>query len=897
MKVSLFFKDATVIELGSSDYRFVFDLSKFNIPKLSKNTRMYIENVNLPIFKDPTFSTFTEDHSGNFRGYFELMCDNIDNENNISTSDNGTSKNIIFTHPFKNNKSIINPDPMNLYNYKVNQNFLNQNFTLELYLYDDEGNPFTTQRSRKQEKDKTSTEYASYLTKLVELNALVNHLKTFDPIIEQYEKDLIDHINFEETTRLEMETRILDIENLKITSVNVTPLRIRIMMEFILEIINTGNTKAIIYLFEKTIENIVNLSTNASLKKFKLNDYYIVFDQNQIHKNNIETARSTIQNLQISNNIIYYNIDESLDPVFDNTDTSHVIINSQKYNNIDYTVDTTSKTGKIDFEVFMTENSFQVHNIKITPTDSSATHIIVKNDELKILSTALIPFDITPYKYIFIKDIAGSITNIILTGSVDEQKNKFINMEVIRTGTLYSVVINESSGFNVGDTISINGEFLGGITSTNDFQLLVGSIDVVATDISFNLIDYIDESKALDNKFDIVVNKVNNDGLYSITTFDFTKNLNEYAINETILIEGSFLGGENVINDLMFEVSEISKDIVPIIINNTTSTYKMNFVINNTDTGIVLKDVSDTIKTTGTFTNLKVVLDGSDQYIILIDELISDIFEANDTILIPGSLIGGVNTTNDLLITITEIDVISPIVTGPIKTLIITSAVIPAKITNYEITISSLKKDKSGVFINSLVFTSIGDIPVSQNVIITASVVTPITHEFSITISSIVAGVPTFTFNSVYQNIDLPIGKIEKLEILSTTINNGLVIKVQGEILTSNILTPSAGVNIGVINVFSDIILKINDIDTQGKSKYTQNVVDKNIEIDVTKSSIPYTNSTSLLSFSTQQKLQMKAMSVTMVLYEEENLNEQSSYDAINGNTYSRIRACQHRRI
>ena len=185
----------------------------------------------------------------------------------------------------------------------------------------------------------------------------------------------------------------------------------------------------------------------------------------------------------------------------------------------------------------------------------------------------------------------------------------------------------------------------------------------------------------------------------------------------------------------------------------------------------------------------------------------------------------------------------------------------------------------------------------AQNVVITTSIVGQITHEFSITITSIVAGVPTFTFNSVYQTIDLPIGKIEKLEILNSTVNNGLVIKVIGEILTSNILTPSAGINIGGINVFSDIILKINDIDIQGKSKYTQNVVDKNFEIDVTKSSIPYTNSTSLLSFSTQQKLQMRQMNITMVLYDEENLNEQSSYDAINGNTYSRLKGCQHRRI
>jgi len=896
MKLSLFFKDATVIELGSSDYRFIFDLSKFNIPRLSKNTRMYIENVNLPIFKDPVFSTFTEDNSGNFRGYFEMMCDNIDNENNISTSDNNTSKSMIFTHPFENNKSIINPDPMHMYNYKVNQNFLNQNFTLELYLYDDEGNPFTTQRSRKQEKNKNSTEYATYLTKLVELNGLVNHLTTLDPIIEQFENDLVDQLGYEEITKLEMETRLEDIENLNIASLNVTPNRIQIMMIFILEIINTGNVKAIIYLFEKTIENIVNLATNASLKKFKLNDYYNVFDENQTHKNNIKTLESTIQNLQISNETLYYNIVESLDPVYDASNTTHVIINSQKYNNIDYTIN--AKTGKIDFEIYMTENNFQVHNIKITPTDTTSTHLIVKNDELKILKTALVPFDITPYKYIFIKDIATSINTLILSGTVDEQKNKFIYLEVIRTGTAYSVVINESSGFTIADTININGEFLGGVTPTNNFQLSVSTIDVVANDISFNLIDQVDESKALNNKFDIVVKKVNNDGLYSITSFDFTKNLNEYAVFETILIEGTFLGGEIVSNDLMVEISEISKVLpAPIIINNTTSSYKMNFAINNTSTGIVIKDAAAVVKTTGTFTNLKIVLDGSDQYIILVDQLTSDLFEANDTILIPGSLIGGVNTTNDLLLTITEVNAIAPIIAGPIKTLVITTGVIPAKITNYSIQISSLKKDKTGVLINSLSFTSIGDIPIAQNVIITASVVAPITHEFSINITSIVLGVPNFTFNTVYQSIDLPIGKIEKLEILNSTLNNGLIILVKGEILTNTVLTPSAAINIGAINVASDIILKINDLDTQGKSFYTQNVVNKNLEIDVTKSSIPYTNSTSLLSFSTQQKKQMRAMNITMVLYDEGNLNEQSSYDAINGNTYSRLRDCQHRRI
>jgi len=75
----------------------------------------------------------------------------------------------------------------------------------------------------------------------------------------------------------------------------------------------------------------------------------------------------------------------------------------------------------------------------------------------------------------------------------------------------------------------------------------------------------------------------------------------------------------------------------------------------------MIKDATDVVKTTATFTNLKIVLDGSDVYIILVDELIFDLFEANDTILIPGSLIGGVDTTNDLLLTITEIDAIAPI--------------------------------------------------------------------------------------------------------------------------------------------------------------------------------------------------------------------------------------------
>jgi len=123
-----------------------------------------------------------------------------------------------------------------MYNYKINQNFLNQNFTLELYLYDDEGQSFTTQRSRKQEKNKASTEYTSYLTKLLELNALVNHVINMEPIIEAFETQLIDHISYEETTKLEMETRIQDIENSVVSSVNVTPLRVRIMMDFILKL-------------------------------------------------------------------------------------------------------------------------------------------------------------------------------------------------------------------------------------------------------------------------------------------------------------------------------------------------------------------------------------------------------------------------------------------------------------------------------------------------------------------------------------------------------------------------------------------------------------------------------------------------------------------------------------
>ena len=75
-----------------------------------------------------------------------------------------------------------------------------------------------------------------------------------EPIIEAFETQLIDHISFEETTKLEMDTRLQDIEKLNVSSVNITPIRVRIMMNFILEIINTGNHKAIIYLFEKQLK-------------------------------------------------------------------------------------------------------------------------------------------------------------------------------------------------------------------------------------------------------------------------------------------------------------------------------------------------------------------------------------------------------------------------------------------------------------------------------------------------------------------------------------------------------------------------------------------------------------------------------------------------------------------
>ena len=64
-----------------------------------------------------------------------------------------------------------------------------------------------------------------------------------------------------------------------------------------------------------------------------------------------------------------------------------------------------------------------------------------------------------------------------------------------------------------------------------------------------------------------------------------------------------------------------------------------------------------------------------------------------------------------------------------------------------------------------------------------------------------------------------------------------------------------------------------------------------------TKNALVPVNTKLITSISDHQKDKVKAMHMSMVLYDEIPEYTQSSYDAISGNTYSRVMNCQFKRI
>jgi len=200
-------------------------------------------------------------------------------------------------------------------------------------------------------------------------------------------------------------------------------------------------------------------------------------------------------------------------------------------------------------------------------------------------------------------------TNIVPGGagatfSVDRSSGVYNNIQVTDPGTNY--VVNTK--------LKILGSELGGEDVTNDLLLKVTEVGTVDTHLDISL--YTTDSVAgLGATFDVEIGGAN-DYLVTVNTAGA-----DYAVGDSVTILGSVVGGTDVTNDLSFNVATV------------TATY----------TNVPYSTTGSALGNSATF---DVVRNGS-AYSVTVNNGGNN-FQVGDVITIFGSVLGGIDVTNDV---------------------------------------------------------------------------------------------------------------------------------------------------------------------------------------------------------------------------------------------------------
>ena len=278
-------------------------------------------------------------------------------------------------------------------------------------------------------------------------------------------------------------------------------------------------------------------------------------------------------------------------------------------------------------------------------------------------------------------------------------------------GTSYSATFSQTgTGFAVSDTITILGSLVGGADSTNDITITIDTVDtggeiltytVTGTAVNtFSVTNITNQTNLVGSgaTFDIEVNGLTES--YLITVANAGDN---YGVNQTLDIAGDIVGGTSPENDLTLTITGVNNDstlsaggISTVSVVGTapkaTSAFTVadrlkidgtSFTGGATPTNDLIIEVTSVdsdggitgTSVTGTAPNANVDYTNIAQsstsgsgtgatfdinrtgttYTPTITNGGAN-FATNDTITILGSLVGGVNSTNDVTITVTTVD-------------------------------------------------------------------------------------------------------------------------------------------------------------------------------------------------------------------------------------------------
>lgn len=898
MRLNLNFKDATILRVSQNEFKISFDMSTLNKPRLSPDARVYIEHFNLPEFIDEKNGR----NKGDLHGYFELRCDNINNGTDWDSEYGQTGSVILFQSPLTNFATFTNNDPMYIRNFKINQNFFTNKLTFTLRIYDRKGQPFVSSQIEDSEIDDKTIEYVTYQTKLNELKVLTDSKKRNDAqeeFINETNNNNEINLNLandEMTEALQKLVYELNV-NINTTSTTGPALQYILRFEIIRDITLTNSYQHIIYLYEVYLKtaSIAGLRLVRALQPL-FDRFYETYLNYLSKQKEFSQSEVFVYDILSKKDVVWQQFENEFTP-------NNVLVKPDKLTGVDYEVVVsggTNKTGKLDCEFFNSVENKIVKAVVSNITPNAGTNNILQKDDVLTIDKSEFK-NILPdtFSYVFSKLYTASIDNVSFPGSANDSR---IIMVVERTDKGYDVSLDktfDNRGFTAGNTILVKGSALGGEDGDaadikNDVLITINSIIEYNSTYDYDFPAYNDPDYDDNGDFDIKIQRDNvnvNDNKirakYVIISQNFTRTKN-YASGNEIVINGLALGGVDGTHDLTIVVGKVNTDKQEDTLDGpTTSDHSIPKTLIE---GLVVKDSSDNDKGTAKDYKIDVLSDGGDYKVDLNSADGSEGFSVGDYIIVKGSLLTGKDGVNDLKINIDSVDA----TTGKILTLSPDASTISKvrspdtytwkitrKINDPKYYVEMTEFGDKNQFVKGDIFKIPGDKLGGK---------TP-DNDATITITDITDDAIIVQTTGIANSQTGNIGEILDIKIKGNAFKNNNT----GQITQAGISWIGTPIDTTPLPTPS-LNIKIVEEPYYGQELLESLVQTKYNEVVLAKNSLKYIGKTYFLTLDDQLD-KIKCMNMSLVLYDEVPEYVSSSYDAIRGNTYSRLSGCQSKRI
>ena len=254
------------------------------------------------------------------------------------------------------------------------------------------------------------------------------------------------------------------------------------------------------------------------------------------------------------------------------------------------------------------------------------------------------------------------------SGTVSGGSGTGVLLDFVITNNSYAVTVDPAdagvTGYSVYDIIEVAGNNLGGTSPNNDAQVTVVSVDsngyptgVSVTGNGANATNNFINVTFSTNNSGIGANlNIGTDGTTYTPTFTVTGT--GFAVNDTVTVLGTQVGGASPLNDITITIDTV--DTGGEILTFTTSGTAVN---THSYTGI-----GNGVNLVGSGAGFDVVIDGLTETYLVTVATAGNNYAPNQTVVLPGTSFGGEAGTNDLTLTITDVSNDSTLTAGGILT-------------------------------------------------------------------------------------------------------------------------------------------------------------------------------------------------------------------------------------